>query len=273
MKKKVILSFLVLFFIIPFVLSHDGEEERLDEKLHSLQVPIITIGSIIVAFFVITSLMFPKETKKYKKLFFLAIIIPIIISTLFLAGSTIYINIISETKGPIHWHADFEIWNCNEKLDIIDPTGLSNRVGTPVYHEHNDDRVHVEGTVVELHDVHLSEFFNVIGGELTQTSFKLPTNNGLLEVNNQDLCNGQEGKLQVFVYQITNAHDTQSSNFIYRQIKLDNFEDYVLSPYVNVPPGDCIIVEFSEEKDSTDKLCETYEVQKEQGELILEDGG
>jgi len=71
--------------------------------------------------------------------------------------------------------------------------------------------------------------------------------------------------LQAFLYRIVNAYPNQKKGFLYEQVKLENFADYVLSPYVNVPPGDCIIIEFDEEKDTTDKICETYSASIQKG--------
>tara|TARA_Y100000310_G_scaffold286069_1_gene309946 strand:- start:3990 stop:4649 length:660 start_codon:yes stop_codon:yes gene_type:complete len=196
----------------------------------------------------------------HKTLLFLGIVIPILFATVYVTGGTIFINMISETKGPVHWHADFEVYNCGNKLDLIDPTGMSNRVGTRLFHEHGEDRIHVEGTVITYDRISLGNFFNVIGGKLTNSELVYPTNEGIDVANNGDLCNDNPGVLQVFLYSVEDG--------IFKQEKLDDFEHYVLSPYSYVPEGDCIIVEFDVEKDSTDKICETYRIAEEKGEII-----
>ena len=122
------------------------------------------IASIIVGVLILFAIYDKDRSEKTKIFLFLGIIIPIVLVTIYSAGSTIYLNIISETQGPVHWHADFEIWDCGQKIDLINPTGFSNRVGNPVFHEHGDDRIHVEGVVVEKKDVDLHSFFEVIGG-------------------------------------------------------------------------------------------------------------
>jgi hypothetical protein len=197
------------------------------------------------------------EKNKMKKIIFSSIVVLVFFITLLIIADTAFKVITYETKGPVHWHADFEIWNCGEEVDIIDPSGLSNKVGTNVLHEHNDNRVHVEGLVKSMEEVNLQNFFEKIGGSLTKTKLIVPTNIAALEINNGDLCNNQPGKLQVFVYKVKNP---DSKLFKYEQKKLENFEEYVLSPRTNVPPGDCIIVEFDQEKTSTDKLCKTYQI-------------
>ena len=86
-----------------------------------------------------------------------------------------------------------------------------------------------------------------------------------LAVNDGDLCNGKLGKVQIFLYSIVDAYSSQNDNFVYEQKKIA--ADYVLSPYSNVPPGDCIIIEFDEEKEFTDKICEPYRIAIEQGKM------
>ncbi len=208
-----------------------------------------------------------KFTSKHKKLIFWIVVAPVALSSLYLAGHTIYHNIFSVTKGPIHWHADFQIWNCGQQVDLIDPTGLSNKVGSPLLHEHNDNRIHVEGTVFKMSDISISRFFQLVGGELTPNSLEVPTNKGIVSVKNGDLCDGKEGEVQVFVYKVTNGYKAQKNGFVIQQEKVQNYPDYVLSPYSNVPPGDCIIVEFGAEKEKTEHICDTYQIALDEGRM------
>lgn len=269
MKAKIFTSlFFVLIILSVIAYAHENEEEKINDfgsnsKSNSINYILITSLIVIISIIAIT---FSKEkTEKRKWFFFLAIIIPIILTTIYMASSTIYLNLISETKGPVHWHADFEIWNCGKKIDLIDPKGLSNRVGTPVFHEHGDNRIHVEGVVVESREVDLHNFFEVIGGSLANNYLSAPTNNGIIEIKDGNLCNENPGKLQVFLYKINNPENTK--NWKSEQQKLDNFKDYVLSPYSQIPPGDCIIIEFGIEKERTQHICESYRVSIERGEL------
>ena len=48
---------------------------------------------------------------------------------------------------------------------------------------------------------------------------------------------------------------------------MENFDDHILAPYSNIPPGDCIIIEFDTEKEKTEHICETYKVAIERGDL------
>ena len=255
---------IIVLITFSFVVSSHVEEETKnnsvdDESLKSASTNYVLIASAIAGILVLISIAFAEKIEKMKMLVFLGIIIPIILATAYLAGSTIYLNLISETKGPVHWHADFEIWNCGKKLDFVDATGFSNRVGTTVFHEHGDDRIHVEGVVVERKDVDLHNFIEVMGGLLNENTFYMPTTEGYEEMISGNLCNGNPAILQVFLYKVTNPDEQK--NWIYEQQKLENFKDYVLSPYSQIPPGDCIIIEFDENKEKTEHICETSKLQ------------
>jgi len=268
MVSKIIIFFIVLLLLFSISFAHVEDEEEskdLGETLKSKSGTYILIASIIVGILILFALYNKEKDEKTKIFLFVGIVVSIILATAYSAGSTIYLNLISETQGPVHWHADFEIWNCGKKIDLIDPSGLSNKVGTPVFHEHNDDRIHVEGVVVEKKDVDLHNFFNIVGGSLSDNYLTVPIDNDIVEVKNGDLCNGQEGKLQVFLYQVNNPESTK--NWIFEQKKLQNFEDYILSPYSQIPPGDCIIIEFDAEKEKTEHICETYKVATKRGDL------
>lgn len=157
----------------------------------------------------------------------------------------------------MHYHADFEIWNCGQKLDLINPTGFDNKVGTPLLHEHNDDRIHVEGPVLDYNEISLGNFFKMVGGSI-ETAIKVPTNNGVV-ILEDGKCNGEFAEPQVFVYKTVGK--------TFSQERLINPKDYVLSPYSGVPPGDCIIVEQDKPKEKTDKICKFLKIQKEKGEF------
>ena len=242
--------------------------------------PILFATSALVTALVIFS-VFKKDKSQGLRLFlFWGMTLPIIAATLYLAGATVAKNLASQSSGPVHWHADFEIYNCGrttadrdrvkgrtilahaeeEEIDLKNPEGVSNRIGSSNFHEHGDNRIHVEGVVEKLTDVSLGKFFEVIGGQLTNTFLRLPTDQGETILQNGRLCpEGKPGVLQVFLYQ------THGSLVI--QKKLENFVDYVISPHSQVPPGDCLIFEFGPVKDKTDKICKFYDIAIKKGEL------
>ncbi len=259
--RQIILLIFLTLLLSSLTLAHAEEEGSERSFLAKQQTIFIIIPVfIIVLVFVITALMMDaRQSETTKRVLFAMISLPILIATAYIAYTTVSLNLAAESKGPVHWHADFEIWNCGEKIDLKDPKQWSNRIGNPVFHEHGDDRIHVEGVILNKEDITLHHFLQVLGGSLTENSFIFPTDEGSLTVHNGDICNGQSGKIQVFVY--------QTKEESYAQQKLDSFSEYVLSPYSAVPPGDCIIIEFDGEKERTDHLCASYQSAVERGEL------
>lgn len=257
-----VLTILVLIFVTTNVLAHAEDTESVQQfSITPFNGLIYTV--YIMTIVIIASVIFRNRmTETAKKIAFLAIIIPVILSTAYLAIDTINLNLISETGGPIHWHADFEIWACDQKIQLASPDNiLDNKVGTPILHHHSDDRMHVEGTLLNIQEADLFEFFRVIDGEILTDRFRINTVDGSKSWINGDICpDGNPGTLQVFVY--------KTNGSIYTQEKLLDAPEYVPSPFINVPPGDCIIIDFdSEIKDKTDHICTSYAVAIENGEI------
>lgn len=237
----------------------------LEESIRSTSFQLIMLASLVIAAATLASLFHRRKGGAEKIVLFLAIAASSVCVTFFMAASTVYINTISETGGPVHWHADFEIWKCGQKLDLIDPVGIDNRIGSPILHEHNDDRMHVEGTVVRKSEMNMAMFFEAVGGHISNDGFFIPTNDGMVGASDGDLCEGKSGKMQAFVYRVTNPGDLKRWSFV--QEKLADIPGYVLSPYSIIPPGDCVIVEFGEEKERTEHMCETTRISIQRGEL------
>jgi len=262
MIKKRLLVFLALFVVLISSLAFaHGEvdfanEESLGESgyLSGIDFAAPVTYIIITTFFLVIITVFiltigKDFTNKNKKLFFWIMVIPIALSSLYLGGSTIYENIVSVTGGPIHWHADYQVHACGERLDLIDPQGLKNKIGNPIFHEHNDDRIHIEGTIEELSDVNLGKYFEVIGGELDDGVGHLIFNDklqGVVSYESGDTCaDGSIGSLKVYV----------NGN------KVNDYSDYIIYPDTFVPPGDCIIVLFdNSDSETTELLCDTWDV-------------
>lgn len=233
----------------------------LEHLIASYSWKVLGVASIILILLAVISLSVKKPKAIVKKVLFLGIIAATIIPTLYLISSTIYLNSVSSSNGPVHWHADTEIWACGKELDFKDPIGWSNKIGTATLHEHNDKRIHLEGVVVNPEDASLGKFFRVIGGSISPTSLTVPTTEGLTSLQNGMKCaSGEQGEVQVFVYQTDNEQ-------YYTQQKVVNPENYIISPHSSVPAGDCIIVEFGAPKERTDKMCRSYKVAEQIGKL------
>ncbi len=264
-------------------------EDDLEGKLNSAGLRGIGVATILLIVLLLIAAVVTKNNahKKWKKPLFFTIAATIILPSLFLIGSTIAVNTLSESKGPVHWHTDIEFWVCNQEIEFRDPYKfLSNKVGTSTYHEHDDKRIHLEGVVMEkLRDASFEKYMAVTEGSVTSTSIIIPTNddiyendtdgdeptgdkrfvekfikqddNGrnIIQVANGDSCGGAEtAELQVFQF----TYDTDTDT--YSQTKLEDPRSYVMRDESVVPPGDCLIVEFDEPKDRSEYLCEQFGV-------------
>lgn len=247
------------------VLAHEGEEivEKTGPifgeiiRSNSLQFSLAALVLILLLSFVAIIIKNPVEKIKY--LLFGLMVVVILANTIYLVGSTIYLNQVSATKGPVHWHADYEVWQCGKELELEDPKGFSNKVGTEVVHEHNDKRMHFEGVIEDLHHASLQHFFASVGGSMDSEHFTLPTQEGVVTMENGQVCNSEPAELQVFVY--------QTKDKVFAQQKLKDPKNYIISPQSQVPPGDCVIIELDTPKAKTDRLCEQYKIKQIQGEI------
>lgn len=222
----------------------------------------------ILTLLTIFSVVIKEKSEFLKYILFGAMTLIIVAYTGNLIWSTVSVNMASVTKGPVHYHADFQIWNCGEMVDLIDPKGWDNKIGTPLLHEHNDGRIHVEGPVLDYQEISLGNFFKVVGGELIGNSLMVPTNNGPVKMESGGVCDNQPGQLQVFVYKTSlRSDDLETEGNTFTQQKLVDPQSFVLSPHSQIPPGDCIIIEFNTLKEKTDKICNFYKVKIDKGEL------
>jgi len=256
-----------IFSLPPLVQAHSVvQEETLTffERFFSYD-PLMVVGvATTVIFFVVVVLLLKKFTDGRIKIFFFVFLTFVIASTtVYISGETFYTITTSETKGPVHWHADFRIFQCGEEIDLIDPQGFSNRVGDSLIHEHGDNRVHIEGTLASREDAALHNFIEKIGGTFTDSELIIPTNAGVVRMKNGELCpDGATGQLQVFLWKTEFGRVAQS--------KLEDFSEYIISPEELIPPGDCIIFEFDGAKEQTKNICEQYEVAQKRGDVIIE---
>lgn len=235
MKKRfLILASIFLIASIYAVFSHEGEEEfgMGNPGLYSLsQLAVVAYGSIAFGILIVTILLFNKAmTEIIKKAVYILLVILVSVVTIYLISATLHLNIISESKGPVHWHADFEIWACGKELKLAEPKGMSNKQGTDLIHSHNDNRIHVEGVLLDKKEASLGAFFHAVNGALSSDGIKIPTDNGLAVFHEGDKCNEMPAKLYVFV----NGKLIENPYF------------YVISPYEKVPPGDRIKFVFTE---------------------------
>ncbi len=236
MKKRLTLSFIFIFLLSISVAAHETEEEITSDhsNLYPLsQLALVGYGSIAFAILSLVIILFHKVMDDMiKRVAYILIVLLVSIVTIYLIITTLHLNAISETKGPVHWHADFEVLICDQKIELASPKGIFNKQGTELLHAHVDNRIHVEGVLLDNDEASIGAFFNAAGGSLSSDGIKVPTDEGLVAVHNGDLCNGKPGKLYVFL----NGNPEP----------LENPSKYIIAPYETVPPGDRIKIVFTE---------------------------
>ncbi len=143
--------------------------------------------------------------------FLLAILIP----SMFATGAYVQRTTTSWSGGEVHYHADYEVIVQGEsgeyeQLDLIDPSRfcestehestymcqLNDRTGATEYHEHDDRRIHLEGTFWEREDATLSTFFETFGGELSNDRLVYPTNEKIYNITD---TSGNDKTLKIAV--------------------------------------------------------------------------
>jgi len=217
---------MLLLLPVSPVFSHEEDFDLGNSNLYPLsQLAVVGYGSVAFSILVLIIILLHKAMNEFiKKAVYILLVAVISVVTFYLIITTLHLNIISITKGPVHWHADFEIWVCGKQIKIAEPKGFSNKQGTDLMHAHDDDRIHVEGVITDDKQASLGAFFYAVGGSLSSDGLKVPTNNGLVSYHEGDKCNEKPAKLYVFVNGNT----------------IENPSAYVISPYEKVPPGDRI---------------------------------
>jgi len=223
---RIFLGLFLLSLLSSVAYAHEEEvHEAITESLfHQFDTTTVIALSIVGILACTIMLLTYKDTlgENQKRIIFGIIVVLAIASTGYLVGNTVYMSLTSWSKGLIHWHADFEIRICGEKIVLPEPTGIANRVGTEDVHHHGDYRIHLEGIMKEREDATLGHFFDAI-----DVSF---SNGKILNMDNGDYCpDGKKGSVRMFVN--GNLYDK-------------NYRDYVIAPYSQVPPGDFIKIVF-----------------------------
>lgn len=267
-----IIGFLLLLAVFAVAHTDEGGSEKkyspeieLAKTLRENTYTVIGITAMLLIALVGYSIKKKPRKEKTKKILFWSIAALALGSNFFLAGATIYTNMVSPTGGPVHWHTDYEMWNCGVQLDMVDPTGIDNRVGTWEVHEHNDQRMHIEGTILDMEQATFHYFFEIVGGELNESGMIFPSVNGDVFIPRNGTCNGQLAELQGFLYRVTDPENAK--NWSYTQTKIEYPFDVIMSPYGNVPPGDCLIIEYGPIKETTEKRCASYDSAENRGEF------
>lgn len=270
----------------------------LEQQITELAIRTVVTASIALIVLVLIAAATKDKLPILKLPLFILIAFAMIGTTVILFGSTIYLNMKSESGGPVHWHSEIEFWSCGAELNLRDPVGfLSNKIGTATYHEHNDKHIHLEGVVVQKsHDASLGKFMEVTGGYINQGAVAIPLNNdqetwfatdsqidgdkqrtenfglatnegqwithddkgAVLALRNGEYCSGSH-EAPAELQVFVYSYDKATKT--YAQRKMENPAEYVLREESALgPPADCVIVEYDTPKARTDKLCQQYGV-------------
>ncbi|MFB6208814.1 MAG: hypothetical protein ABEJ56_01600 [Candidatus Nanohaloarchaea archaeon] len=242
-------------------------------------VPLLLLG--LLATLTLTSLAFYREdslTLHDKDILMNGFLIAVLVPSFYTAGAFMHESATSWSGGEIHYHADYEvIVERNgelQTLDLIDPgkfcgdsymCNLNDRTGITKYHEHNDNRIHLEGIFEKREDATLAAYFETFGGKLTNSKLVYPTNNGTVKVSEKD-----EKQLKVIVRKGTggNRHWCIIGNNVpegnicrdqYTGELANSPSEYVVSPHKKGPSLDDIFVIY----DSSSKLEALQDLQKD----------
>ncbi len=269
----------------------------------------VSVDSVVIGGALLIGLIFFLVHHKFdlRPVFFYAFGAVSLVVTTVLLLSTSLLQIQSGTAGAAHTQAEIEFWVCGTEI-----SPLTHNLSNDRRFSQGAKRVYLSGfTPADDEAGSLRGYVAALGGELQDESLRLPLaaqddewtmpeqlrdgdpqgdldtrfmqrymirqNTGSPDESFIDITSGQrcprstETELQVFVY----SADPDSNS--YQQQKLDNPSQYRFTAGQPVPPGDCVIVEFDESKDRTDKLCPGYGMRDSQrcltfGVQQLDDG-
>lgn len=259
-------------------------------------IPMFQLGFVITI--LLAALSFYREEElnmKDKSILMNGFLVAILIPSFYAAGAFMHESQTSWSGGEVHYHADFELLVEEngelQELDLVDPgefcettshessvmCKLSDRTGSKEYHEHNDDRVHLEGVFKTKRAASLAAFFEQFGGVLENGKLTAPTNNGL--VTKQDDGNKS---LKVLVRRGTGAtrHWCIIGDQLPREdVCKDDYSgepanspaEYVISPYSRGPNLDDIFVVY-DSKSVHEALVDVREDDNYRGKVLTKEG-
>ncbi len=255
-------------FVIAAVFTAAAVAMIPDYNLVQHVVPLIGAGTIVT--FALAALSFHQDgelTLHDKNVLMNGFLLAVLIPSFYTAGAFMHESQTSWSNGEIHWHADYEVFIEENgeirELDLIDPSEfcetatdqtrvmckLNDRTGLKEYHEHNDDRIHLEGTFKTMEAASLRSFFQTFNGDLTNDRIVYPTNDGVVERQN----NGGTVKILVRKGVAGNRYWCAIGEEVPEEDRCENPHtgqpanspsEYVISPYSRGPTLDDIFVVY-----------------------------
>jgi hypothetical protein len=213
-------------------------------------VPVMQIATVALVF--LTAEALRKEgdmTLHDKNVLMNAFIVVILGASFFTTAAFVHLSQTSWSGGEIHWHADYEVLVADgegelERLDLIDPgefcethkegdymCKVNDRTGITKFHEHNDNRIHLEGIFQEREDATLAAYFETFNGTLTSSKLVYPTNDGVYKASESSDMNRT---LKIIVESGVGGERGWKV--------IDNPSEYIISPYKRGPTLDNIFI-------------------------------
>lgn len=265
-----------------------------DAELVQYVIPLMKFGFGAIILMTAISVYNEGDLNEFQKnLVMNGFLVAILLPTLWAAGAFVHESETSWSNGEVHWHADFEVLVEEngelQRKNLVDPgkfcedtkhessymCKLSDRTGSTEYHEHNDQRIHLEGTFKEREDASLSDFFETFGGELTNSRMVYPTNNGVVNVSNDVDRNlkiiVQKGVVNQREWCIVGS-DAQLDDICESHgERADSPQKYIVSPHTQGPTLDDVYIIYDSESPS-DALQNLRENSEYKGLGLLKSG-
>lgn len=247
---------------------------------------IIVTASLLLVLAITSIAIFSGRDASLKKSLFNLCVAVIAVSTTTLVWLNLYLYSKISNPGLASWNAGIEFWVCDVEVEIENPSWFkADRIGSSKIYEADDKKIHVNGLISDSGaEATLGSFMRSIGGSISEKSFTLPIDKKQVEdevdgdnvdiggiknierfvrigsdgrytltaSNGMPCVDGKKTALQVFAYSYDKINGT------YSQEKLSDPNSYIISPERDVPPGDCLIIEYGQVKDTTERLCREY---------------
>lgn len=259
-------------------------------------IPVLQAGFILTILLAVLAVYREDELNmKDKTVLMNGFLVAILVPSFYAAGAFMHESQTSWSGGEVHYHADFELLVDDngelQELNLVDPgefcektshessfmCKLNDRTGSKEYHEHNDDRIHLEGTFKNKRDASLAAFFEQFGGVLENGKLVVPTNDGVVRKESTD-----GNTLKILVHRGTGAtrHWCLIGDQLPREdVCKDSYSgepanspaEYVVSPHSRGPALDDIFVVYDSQP-AREALIDVQEDDKYRGKGLTKEG-
>lgn len=257
----------------------------LSNRLTDINLEILLIAGGLLIFLGLVSELLVNRKQKTKFFLFTSMSLVVGLPSLFLWGSSLFLNVFSDSGGKVSWRAGLEVWACGIHIKPKpQPTWVdgSTLVFEDIYFNLSKELsltnvLANNGAKIGGGNLRLAVDQNAINQlgpqERSLIDDKLSLVDGQLEINLRSGQNCQQipSELQIFVYQADENGQGYQQTKLTPGVKinqpisrleteareLSQEQDYVYTPAESMPPGDCLIIELDVPKESTNKVCKS----------------